>query len=308
MHNVIRNFKKNKELLFMVLPVTVWLILVSYLPMFGIVIAFKDYKIHKNGFLYSLIYSKWVGLKNFEYLFKTDAWLITRNTILYNIVFIVTGLIFSVTFAILLCEVANRRLAKFYQTTMFLPHFLSWVVVGYFFYGFLSIDKGFFNQILKIMGKEPVLWYSDPSPWPFILIFMNLWKGTGYGSVVYMAAIMGIDKTYYEAAMLDGASKWQQIKHITLPMLKPVMIILTVLALGRIFNSDFGLFYQVPRDSGALYDVTNVIDTFVFRGLRTFSNIGMTAAAGFYQSIMGFLLVLISNYIINKIDSENALF
>ncbi len=158
------------------------------------------------------------------------------------------------------------------------------------------------------MGKEPVLWYSDPSPWPFILIFMNLWKGTGYGSVVYMAAIMGIDKTYYEAAMLDGASKWQQIKHITLPMLKPVMIILTVLALGRIFNSDFGLFYQVPRDSGALYDVTNVIDTFVFRGLRTFSNIGMTAAAGFYQSIMGFLLVLISNYIINKIDSENALF
>lgn len=189
-----------------------------------------------------------------------------------------------------------------------MPYFLSWVIIGYFTFSFLSVDKGVINQIIIWFGGDPVQWYSESKWWPYILTFMNLWKGTGYGSVVYLAAIVGIDKSYYEAAMIDGASKWQQIKHITLPAIKPLMIMLTILAAARIFYADFGLFYQIPRDSGALYSVTNVIDTYVYRGMTAMGELGMSTAVGLYQSIIGFILVISSNWVIRKIDKDNAIF
>ncbi|MGE8204630.1 ABC transporter permease [Heyndrickxia sp. NPDC080065] len=306
---MVRNIYKNRIWLLMVLPGTIWLLLFSYLPMFGQILAFKKFRIDPDGFFASVIHSEWVGWDNFKYLFSTnDAFLITRNTILYNLIFIFLGLVAAVTTAILLSELVNKRLSKFYQTGMLFPHFISWVIGSYFVFAFLSADRGLLNNILGWFHIDPISWYNEPSYWPYILVFMSLWKGVGYGSIVYLAAIVGIDRTYYEAAMIDGASKWKQIKHVTLPMIKPLMIILTIMNLGRIFNSDFGLFYQVPRDSGALYPVTNVIDTFVYRGLMSLGDIGMSTAAGLYQSVVGFVLVIITNYIVRKIDEESALF
>lgn len=305
----LRDVNQNKVLLLMALPATLWFLFFSYLPMFGVVIAFKQYRYSRDGFWASIIESKWVGLKNFQFLFSTnDAYIITRNTLMYNLVFIIAGLVLSVAMAIVLSEIANKKMAKLYQTGMFLPYFLSWVIVGYFVFSFLSFDKGLLNHLITSFGGTPIQWYNDKTYWPLILVLVNLWKSVGYSSVVYLAAIMGIDKSLYEAAMIDGASKWQQIVHITLPLLKPLMTILTLLAIGRIFYADFGLFYQVPRDSGTLYSVTNVIDTYVYRGLKTTGEIGMSTAAGLYQSVVGFILVMVSNYIVRKFDKENALF
>ncbi|WP_314587612.1 ABC transporter permease subunit [Paenibacillus terrigena] len=304
-----KDINKNKVLLLMALPATLWFLFFSYLPMAGVVIAFKEYRNSRDGFWASIIDSKWVGLDNFKFLFSTnDAYIITRNTLLYNIFFIIVGLVLAVTMAIILAEITNKKLAKVYQTGMFLPYFLSWVIVGYFVFSFLSFDKGMINQIGSWFGAEPTQWYTEKAYWPFIIILVFLWKSVGYNSVVYLAAIMGIDKSLYEAAMIDGASKWQQIRNITLPMLKPLMTILTLLAIGRIFYADFGLFYQVPRDSGALYSVTNVIDTYVYRGLKATGEIGMSTAAGLYQSVIGFTLVIVSNWIVRKWDKDNALF
>ncbi|AQR76329.1 ABC transporter permease subunit [Paenibacillus larvae] len=309
MPTFLKKLNKNKVLLFMILPGALWFLIFSYLPILGTVIAFKDYKIHRDGFFASVFNSEWVGLDNFKFLFATDdAWVITRNTLVYNFIFIIVGLICTVGLAIALSELINKKLAKVYQTGMFMPYFLSWVIIGYFTFSFLSVDKGVINQIIIWFGGDPVQWYSESKWWPYILTFMNLWKGTGYGSVVYLAAIVGIDKSYYEAAMIDGASKWQQIKHITLPAIKPLMIMLTILAAARIFYADFGLFYQIPRDSGALYSVTNVIDTYVYRGMTAMGELGMSTAVGLYQSIIGFILVISSNWVIRKIDKDNAIF
>jgi putative aldouronate transport system permease protein len=305
----LKDINANKAMLLMVTPTTVWFLIFSYLPMAGLVIAFKEYRYSRDGFFASIINSKWVGFENFKFLFSTnDAYIITRNTVLYNIVFIALGLVLSVAMAIVLSEIVNKKLAKFYQTGMFLPHFLSWVIVGYFVYSFLSFDKGMLNQIAAQLGLEQTQWYSDPQHWPVILVLVNAWKTVGYSSVVYLAAIAGIDKSLYEAAMIDGANKWQQIWNITIPLLVPLMTILTLLAVGRIFYADFGLFYQVPRDSGTLYSVTNVIDTYVYRGLKTTGEIGMSTAAGMYQSLIGFILVITSNYIVRKYNKDNALF
>lgn len=296
-------------MLLMVLPATLWFIIFKYLPMFGLIISFKEYRVSRDGVWASIVNSEWVGLENFKFLFSTDdAYIITRNTVLYNFTFIILGLIFAVAMAIILSEIANKRLAKFYQTGMFLPHFLSWVIVGYFVFSFLSYDKGMLNQIFGFFGIESMQWYNDPTYWPIIIVFVALWKAIGYNSVIYLAAITGIDRSLYEAAMIDGANKWQQVRHITIPMLIPLMIILTLLAVGNIFYADFGLFYQVPRDSGTLYSVTNVIDTYVYRGLKVTGEIGMSTAAGLYQSVVGFILVITSNYIVRKINSDNALF
>lgn len=303
--NTTRDVVRNKVLLFMVLPGTLWFLFFSYLPMIGTVIAFKEYRFSKDGFLASIVNSKWVGWDNFKFLFTTnDAYLITRNTLLYNMAFIVVGLILSVLLAVVLSEITNKKLAKLYQTGMFLPYFLSWVVVGYFAFSFLSSERGLLNEIF---GSH-ISWYSESKYWPFILIFVYLWKAVGYNSVVYLAAIMGIDKSLYEAAMIDGASKFQQIRNITLPLLSPIITIMTLLAIGKIFYADFGLFYQVPRDSGTLYSVTNVIDTYVYRGLKTTGEIGMSTAAGLYQSVVGFVLVITSNYIVRRFDKDSALF
>ncbi len=308
MKDRMKRFKNNKELLLLTIPGAIWFLVFAYLPMFGVVVAFKRWRIH-GGFFESLFNSKWVWFDNFKFLFKSsDAWLITKNTVLYNLVFIVLGIVLPVTLAILLNELINKKLAKFYQSSMFLPYFLSWVVVSYCLYAFLSPEKGYINGLIGAMGGEGISWYTEPKYWPFIIVFMSQWKAVGYGTVVYLASICGIDKSYYEAAMIDGATKFQQIKYITLPLLKPVMIIMFITSVGGMFRGDLGLFYQLPKDSGALYSVTNVIDTYVYRGLMNLGDIGMSSAASLYQSFVGLILIVTSNAIVRKVDEENAFF
>lgn len=308
MKDRMKRFKNNKELLLLTIPGAIWFLVFAYLPMFGVIVAFKRWRIH-GGFFESLMNSKWVGFDNFKFLFQSsDAWLITKNTVLYNIVFIILGIVLPVTLAILLNELLNKKLAKFYQSSMFLPYFLSWVVVSYCLYAFLSPEKGYVNGILQSMGGKGISWYTEPKYWPFIIIFMSQWKAVGYGTVVYLASICGIDKSYYEAAMIDGASKFQLIKYITVPLLKPVMIIMFITSIGGMFRGDLGLFYQLPKDSGALYPVTNVIDTYVYRGLMNLGDIGMSSAASLYQSFVGLILIVTSNAIVRKVDEENAFF
>ena len=231
-----------------------------------------------------------------------------RNTVLYNAAFIILGVVLPVIVALMLNELRNKGMAKIYQSSMFLPYFLSWVVVSYCVFAFLNPEKGYFNSVLAHFGIDGISWYTEKSMWPFIIIFMSQWKGVGYNTVVYLASICGINKTYYEAAVLDGASKWQQIKYITLPLLKPVITILLIMAVGGIFKSDFGLFYQLPQDSGPLYPVTNVLDTYIFRALKTNGELGMSSAAALFQSTVGFILIMIANKLVSKVDSENALF
>ncbi|NLI90345.1 MAG: sugar ABC transporter permease [Epulopiscium sp.] len=300
--------KENWELIVLTLPGTIWFLVFAYLPMFGVIIAFKEWKIN-GGFLQSLITSEWVGFDNFKFLFaSSDAWLITRNTVLYNLTFIILGIVLPVTLAILLNELLNEKLSKFYQSSMFLPYFLSWVVVSYCLFAFLSPEKGYLNNIITSFGGQRISWYTEPKYWVFIIIFMSQWKGVGYGTVIYLASICGIDESYFEAATIDGATKWQQIKYITIPSLKPVLIIMFITAIGGMFRADFGLFYQLPKNSGALYPVTNVIDTYVYRGLMNLGNIGMSSAAGLYQSFVGLILILVTNGIVRKVDNENAFF
>ncbi len=288
----------------MALPGFLYLLINNYLPMFGIVIAFK-----RLNFRLGILGSPWAGLDNFEYLFTTpDAFRITRNTLCYNFVFIVINLILSVSIAIILSEIRSRRKVKVYQTVILLPYMISMVVVSYLVYGFLSGENGYFNAVLKFFGQEPISWYTEPKYWPFILVFVNAWKGVGYSSIIYYATIMGIDNELYEAAAIDGAKKMAQVRYITIPLLKTTAVTLTLLAIGRIFYSDFGLFYQVTQNSAPLIDVTNTIDTYVFRGLMTLGDISMSSAAGVYQSLVGFVMVMAANWVTRKIDSESALF
>lgn len=302
---LLRKVIKDRFLLLMLLPGTLYLLINNYAPMFGTLIAFKSIN-YADG----ILRSPWVGFKNFEFLFQTtDAWLITRNTLLYNATFIVLNLVFGVGVAIALNELRSRFMAKMYQSILFLPYFLSAVIVGYLGFSLLNQEYGFINKgILEPLGFEAIAWYSEPKWWPYILPLVQLWKNIGYGSIIYLAAIIGIDGEYYDAALMDGASKWQQITKITIPMLKPIMIILTILAVGHILNADFGLFYQVPLDAGALYSTTNVIDTYVYRALLHLGDIGMASAAGLYQSMVGFVVVVVANSIVRKINREHALF
>ncbi len=303
------NLWRYKALVLMAVPGMLWMIFFFYIPVMANVVAFKNFHISADGFLASLRESPWVGWENFKFLFSSDqAFLITKNTILYNVAFILLNLLISVVFAIIMSELRNKRLVKVYQTMSLLPYFLSWVIISYFVYAFLSPDKGIFNQWITGHGGEAVNWYNEPKYWPFILVFIGTWKGIGYNSIIYFASVMGIDPTYYEAAMVDGASKWQQIKHVTIPQLIPLMTILTILAVGNIFRADFGLFYNIPRNSGALYDVTQVLDTYIYNGLTSTGDFGMTAAAGLYQSVVGFVLLMITNTIARRFDSDSALF
>ncbi|MGY3749585.1 ABC transporter permease [Vagococcus acidifermentans] len=305
----LRTLTKNLPLLLMALPGAVWLIVFFYIPVFGNVVAFKDFHISPHGFLDSLRQSPWVGWDNFKYLFSSsDAFIITRNTVLYNGTFIILNLILAVTIAVILSELRSKKLIKVYQTSMLLPYFLSWIIISYFIYAFLSPDKGLFNAIITANNGEPIEWFTTKKYWPFILVFMGVWKGIGYNSIIYFASIMGIDPTYYEAARVDGANKWQQIRHVTLPQLVPLATILAILAVGNIFRADFGLFYLIPRNSGALYDVTSVLDTYVYNGLTSTGDLGMAAAAGLYQSVVGCILVIITNLIVRRFDESSALF
>jgi putative aldouronate transport system permease protein len=305
--------KKKKTLILftMVLPGVIWLILLRYLPMFGISIAFVDYKIYTKdpSLINNILHSKWVGLKNFEFLFKTsDSWEMIRNTIGYNVLWIALGLVIAVSFAIMLNEITKKFVAKTYQTLMFFPYFLSWVVASYFLLAFLDPTRGLIVHLQKSWGMEATNWYNTPGPWPIILTICNLWKNIGYSTVLYLAAITGIDASQYEAASIDGASKWQQIRYVTLPHLKPMIVILLIMNVGKIFNSDFGLFYSVPLNSGTLFSVTQVIDTYVYRAQTATGNIGMSTAAGLVQNIVGFICIMIVNRIVRKIDEDSSLF
>jgi putative aldouronate transport system permease protein len=302
---VIKELKKNKVLFLMMLPGIIILLLNNYLPMFGIMIAFKNLN-YAKGFLRS----DWVGLKNFEFFIKTpDALIITRNTLGYNLVFIVLQLILPVAVAIAMNQVKNKFLNKFYQSAMLFPYFLSWVTISYITFSFLSIDMGFLNRsILPKFGIDAIQWYNEAKYWPFILPIVHGWKWTGYNAVIYIAAITGIDNELYEASEIDGANKWHQTFKITIPLISSQMIILTLLAIGRIFYADFGLFYQVTQNSGPLYSATNVIDTYVYNALVNTGDIGMSSAAGLYQSVIGFVLVLASNLFVRSINKEKSLF
>ena len=300
-----RHRQQVLPLILIALPGVAYLLINNYIPMFGVFLAFKRYSLRKGIFG-----SDWCGLDNFEFLFKTkDAFIMTRNTILYNLAFIVIGTVLAIAVAIMLCELGERRRVKSFQALLLLPNLLSWVVIGFIVYAFLNADTGFVNNtVLKGLGIDPVSWYSTPGPWPVIIIIVNIWKNIGYQSIVFMSSISGIDKSLYEAAVLDGATKRQQIFRVTLPMLRPTITILVLMSIGRIFYSDFGLFYQVPQNSGALFSVTQTIDTYVYRGLMELNDVGMSAAAGLYQSLVGFVLVTIANAVVRKVDSENALF
>ena len=289
----------------MMLPGLLYLIINNYIPMAGLVIAFK-----KVNFTTGIFKSPWVGLQNFEFLFKTnDAFVITRNTLLYNLAFIIVNLILGVLIAILISEVRGKKSKTLYQSSVLLPFLMSYVIVSYIVYAFLSGDTGMMNMsILPALGMEPIQWYNTAKYWPFIIIFVQCWKSVGYGVLIYTAGIAGIDQSLYEAASLDGASKLQQVRHVTLPALTPSIITLTLLNIGRIFYSDFSLFYQVPMNSGKIYSTTNTIDTYVYRGLLQLGNVSMALAAGFYQSCVGFLLVLLSNLVVRKVSPDNALF
>lgn len=304
-HGFLKELKVNHVLFLMLLFPLIYVIIQFYLPMAGLVVAFKNY--NYTGGLFN---SPWCGIQNFTFLFQSQyAWQITRNTLLYNLVFIILNLFFGVAFAIMLNELRNKLMAKFYQSILFLPYFFSWVVVAYMVWGLFDPQNGMMAKtICPLFGMKSPDWYSSPAYWPFILIFVNTWKAIGYSTVIYIAGISGIDQTYYEAATLDGCGKFKQIWYVTLPFLKPMMIILTIMALGNIFRSDFGLFYQVPKDSGMLYPVTNTIDTYVYRSLIVDGNIGMSSAAGFYQSCVGFIVVLIANFVIGKISPEDKVF
>lgn len=295
-----RNLKRYIPIYLMAVPGIVYLIANNYMPMFGIIIAFK-----KLNFQKGIFGSDWAGLKNFEFLFTSNtAFQIIRNTLLYNVVFIILGMIVAVAAAIFLNEIRSKFASKTYQTLIMLPYLMSWVIVSYLSYAFLATDTGLINNAFGLN----INFYSDTTYWPFILTFVNLWKGAGYSMIVYFAAIVGIDGEYYEAAQLDGATRWQQIKNITLPHLKTTIITMLILSIGRIFASDFGLFYQIPRNSGILYPVTQTIDVYVYNALMNNSNYGMSSAASVFQSVVGFILVIITNRIARKVSEDSALF
>lgn len=298
------NFKRNLPLLAMSVPGMLWLVLFSYLPMFGLILAFKDY-----NFISGILGSKFVGFKNFQSLFATsDALVITRNTIVYNLAFIVLGLIGSVSLAIIFDSMGRSKLLKVNQTLVLLPYFLSWVVIAYFVSVLLSEDKGVINSIIRLLGGDPVKWYSTPKYWPVILTVTSLWKSMGYDCIIYYATIRGFSSDYYEAARLDGATWFQQIRYITIPLLSSIAVMMSLLKVGHIMHSDFGLFYLVPKNSGLLYSVTSTIDTYVYNGISGAQNFGVTSAISFYQSVIGFILVLTTNAVVKKISPENALF
>lgn len=304
MRKFLKDLYKWKTILLIGLPGVIWFALFSYAPMGGIIVAFKDYNLMEG-----IWGSPWNGFKNFEFIFKSnDLLVMLRNTIGYNIVWIPLNMIIAVFFAIMFDALGKNKFNRINQTLSILPHFLSMVVVSYFVDGFLNSDKGILNHILTFLGFEPKIWYKEVSVWPFILTIVQSWKSAGWSSIIYYATIKGIPTDYYEAARIDGASWFQQVRYITLPLLAPIMTIMGILSVGSILGSDFGLFYIIPRNSGELYPVTQTFATYVYNGLMSGGNIGMTAAAGLFQSVVGVTLLITVNMIVRKISPENSLF
>ncbi|WP_308635203.1 ABC transporter permease [Paenibacillus silvisoli] len=304
---VISELIRNKTFYLMMLPGLLFIIIMYYLPMIGIVIAFQQFNPFKG-----ISGSEWIGFDNFKFLFQSDTILhVTFNTIVYNLVFLVTGIGLALIFAILINHIGNRLLAGAYKSILLLPYLLSWVVAEYLLFSFLSMDKGILNQLLHALGFDPIQWYSEPFYWRFILPAAYIWKNVGYFAVIFAAGIASISSEYYEAAELDGATKFQQAIRITIPMLTPITLTLVLLQAGKMFYGafgDWGMFFNLPMESGVLYGATDVIDTYIYRSLKQMGDFGMSSAAGLYQSCVGFVLVLISNAIIRMYDRDSALF
>ncbi|MCR4632819.1 MAG: ABC transporter permease subunit [Erysipelotrichaceae bacterium] len=295
-------FKNDFPLYMMMLPGILYLIANNYLPMFGILLAFK-----RINYAVGILKSPWVGLDNFEYLFKTkDAFIMIRNTLAYNAVWIVMDLAIAVFIALCMNEIAQRKIAKIIQPIICFPSMVSAVILSFLVYAFLSHSYGYLNT--RFFADNPIQWYTTAKYWPILLTIVHIWQGAGQSSVIYMASIGGIDKGLYESARIDGATKFEQIRYITLPLLKPMITMMLLLSIGRIFNSDFGLFYQVTLNNGMLYETTQTIDTFVYRALMQSNNVGQSSAASVFQAVIGFILVLLSNMLVRKINPENSLF
>lgn len=317
MQNIIKIFNKggsrsstkfyktiNSSLTLMALPTIIFFLIFSYMPMVGIIIAFKDYT-YTGG----IFGSEWVGFENFVFLFSSnDAVRILRNTVVYNVFFIITMMASAIGVALLLDTLTSRKAIKIYQSSMFLPHFLSWVIVAFIARGLFNYESGIFNQLLVSLGFDRYSWYTETKPWPFILTFAQLWKNVGYQALIYYGAIIGIDSSVYEAAEIDGATKWQVTRHIKIPLIRSTMIIMFIMAIGGIVKADFGMFYYLPNNQGPLYPVTDVMDTYIFRSLNVLGDIQSSSAASVFQSIVGFILVITSNWIVRKIEPENAMF
>lgn len=297
-----RHHKKTIQLSLLALPTFLLVFVFSYIPMAGMFIAFKNV-----NYELGLFRSPWVGFENFKFFFtSSDAWLVVRNTLGYNLIFIAVGTFLSVVFAILLNEVLSRKILSAYQTVFFFPYFFSWIIVAYMIYSFIG-PYGIITSMLERLGT-PFDFYTNTWVWPILLSLVHIWKGLGYVSIIFYAGILGISQEYFEAAAIDGATKLQIIRNITIPLLMPLIVILTLLSIGKIFYADFGLFFFVPREIGSLFPVTQVIDTYVYRMLKTSGDIGMSAAVGLFQSVMGFIVVILSNYVVRRVNDENKLF
>ncbi len=299
-----QNLKRWIPCYLMALPCVVYFFINNYMPMVGLQIAFKNFNV-RDG----IWGSKFIGFENFKYLFASkDAWIITRNTIGYNLFWIILNTALGIMIAIFLNEVKSKMAKKVYQTFILLPYLISMVVVSYLAYAFLSEQTGFINGILNALGLPSVMWYQKANYWPFILTIVYEWKNIGFNAIIFLASLVGISKDYYEAAEMDGATKWQQIRKITIPMLTPTIVMLVTIGMGNIFRSDFGLFYQVPRNQGLLNAATNTIDTYVFRALLQTGDIGMSSAASFYQAAVCLVTILLFNGVMKKFSEENAMF
>jgi putative aldouronate transport system permease protein len=295
---------ENKIMWLMLLPGITFIIIFAYIPMGGIIIAFKDYK-NQLG----VWGSPWVGFNNFRYLFISGKlWQLLRNTLGYNVVFIITGMICEVAFAIIISELPFRSLKKLFQSFTFLPFFISWVVVAAIMMNIFGYETGVLNSILNSLGMERVNIYGSPAKFPIVLVLLRLWKTVGYGCIIYLASITGMDQEILEAAEIDGANIWQRIWHITLAWIRPTMVILLLLAIGSVFRGDFGMFYQITGRSQQLLEVSDILDTYVYRSLMNSPNIGMSAAAGLFQSILCFVSILLANYMVKKIEPDYTLF
>ncbi len=293
----------NAALLLLGLPAIIYLFLFSYLPMFGVVIAFKDY-----NYIDGIWGSPWAGFTHFDYFFSSnDAARIIPNTIIYSLGFLFLRQALCILVAILLYELSSRIYIKTYQTAILLPNFISWVLVAYIGFTLFSHQHGIFNSMIEALGGSRVEWYAEPKYWPAILTIFEMWKGVGMGCILYYAALMALDVSLFESAMLDGANRFQQIIHISIPSLMPTLIILLILGIGGIMGGDFGLFYQLPRNSGPLYPVTDIISTYTYRGL-TSGDLSQSSAVGLFQSVCGMIMVITTNAITKKISPENSLF
>ncbi|WP_407270052.1 ABC transporter permease [Radiobacillus sp. PE A8.2] len=302
---MMKKFVKMREfipLYLMMIPCASYLIINNYIPMFGIIAAFKKFQVTEGIFG-----SPWIGWENFEYLLGSgDLAIIVRNTLLYNAAFIIVNMVVGLLLAIFISEVKNKRMKQLYQSSILLPFTISMVVISYIVFAFLSQENGMLNN--TILRSNPVQWYSDPTWWPLILILVECWKNVGYGALIFIAGIVTIDRSLYEAAAIDGAGKWKQICHITLPSLVPSIIILFLLSVSRIAYSDFGLFYLIPQNSGTLFNVTSTIDTYVYGALMSPGGIGRSAATGLIQAVVGFVLIIFVNGFIRKVSAKNAIF